>query len=187
MNKVILTLIIFCVSPTFGGAPSPIQDLQKILKAEEEVRTKLNSKLFTALKQAVDQPANAKNKSFDEELNTKISDVIDNKNDIIENHLRIDFLNTFINKLDSTSTGDIKKVAVEILINMAHKQLISDSETNSSSQMWLFAIYLAIAVRDIMEPNENFGEFVKKFIIFSSLREPRSPADFLKERDYINP
>ncbi|MBK9294155.1 MAG: hypothetical protein IPM57_06870 [Oligoflexia bacterium] len=181
-------LILLTHQSSWGAPTKYVIGLQTVLQAEESVRTKLSSKLLDALKQVTSSTADSKNKEFEEELNEKTQIVADAKNDIKENQLRIEFLNSLINKLEPMGEiSDIKKVLNDVLIDLAHKQLISSAEHSVESNLWLFETYLAIAVRDIMEANEDMAEFIKKYIVYSSIREPRSPSEFLKERNYITP
>lgn len=186
MKKIIfISLLILLAKPPVWAASPYVEQLKKVLAAEEAVRKKLNSKLEDALQAANAIKIDLKNEHFDEELSQLLSKVADARNDVSENQLRINFLDDFIHKLDTATITDIKKDAEKILLQLAKKNLLADAETGLENETWTFESHLAKAIRDIMEPNENLGEFVKSYMVYSSLREPRSPRDFLKERKYI--
>ncbi len=168
----------------FGSPEAAILELQNLLHAEEESRVKLTGDLVISLQAMQSVSAiNPADESIDPDLQRHSTKIYDVKNNLLENNLRIEFLNSFISGLDRSGNG--RNYAVALLIDLASRQLLSSVESGSENNIWLFEVYLSIALRDIMEPSENFAEFVSKYMAFSGLRDPRSPHDFLRLRKYV--
>jgi hypothetical protein len=188
---VILGLNLLLVGATLVAGPSALAadkatmgELQKLLHAEEDMRSKLDGKLVDTLKDM----QNVKSTSFSGDVldatlsrhEVKVGDV---KDLLVENHLRIDFLNSLLEALEKTD--DVRKDAAAILLDLSHRQILGNMESGVDTKVWLFELYLSIAIRDIMEPSENFTDFVKQYMLYSSVHDPRTPAEFLKSRDYM--
>ncbi len=182
----IFTLTLLWANSTLGADKNVLDQFQKLLRAEEAARGKLDEKLVGTLKEMQNLSATKKNKNLEDELEAAETKVEDAKNDILENHLRLDFLNSFTGALENSSSKDLKDGTVKILLDLAHKQIVSSSESGNETNLWVFEIYLSLAIKDIMEPNENLADFVKKYMIYASIRDPRTPTEFLKDRDYIS-
>jgi hypothetical protein len=163
-----------------------ISSVQKILDEENLNRAKLDGRLVDAIKDL--QTTNANRYGADAlEMpllrdESKINEV---KDALSENHLRIEFLNMFISGLETAS--DVRMESPKILADLSHKELLAAVESGGETKVWLFELYLSIAIRDIMEPSENYADFVKKYMNYASLKEPKSPAGFMKDkgRNYL--
>jgi hypothetical protein len=164
---------------------NPIAEIQSILRVEEQARVKFTNELNEAMDRmhAVNATRSDRGR-IDTALTRHESRVIEIRNKLTENQLRIEFLN------DLMSVMDRRKAALKelpgILLELSKKQILATAESpNAESKLWLFELYLSIALRDIMEPSENLGEFIKKYLVYSTIADPRSPQDFLKSRNYI--
>lgn len=161
-----------------------LADVRKVLEIEQNTRAKLSAELRDGIKSL--QAATAMRGSEDnmeislQQGETKLSDT---RTALIENQLRLEFLNSFISALERTT--DPRKEVVTVLGDLAFRQVLASVETQTENSIWRFEIYLSIAIRDIMEPRENLGEFVKQYIQYSSIRDPKTPKEFLKSRSYI--
>ena len=194
-NLILLTLLAGSAQPQAHALEAPIpsnsrmamEQLQDVLKSEEDLHVKLDKEMINFTDVMSKTVISAQNKNLDDELDVAQSRVIGTQKDLTENHLRLDFLNTLINSFQSSSGGDLRQDTCNILKDLAHKQLLSATEINQpDGKIWLFEIYLCLAVRDVMEPGEQFGEFVQKFMIYSTLRDPKSPTEFLNHRNYLS-
>ena len=168
---------------TIRPSSHPFKKFSMLKKAKS--REILTQKLIDTLK-AMQATSAAENPRRHAGIGSRMSNetkVNDAKDAVAENHARIEFLNSFVTALEAA--GDARNDSGKILVDLAHKELLASIEYSGDSKTWLFEIYLSIAIRDIMEPSENFADFVKKFISYSSLREPRSPGDFLRDRKYL--
>lgn len=164
-----------------------LDQIQSVLRGEEEAHSKIDLNLTKRIDEFTAQSVSPNNKNLDETITDLQSKISDTENDLIENHLRIDFLNALISSLQSINITDLRKDLCQVLKQSAHRQLLSGAEsTSTDSKTWIFELNLCLAIKDIMEPGEKLGEFIKKYMIYSSLREPRSPTEFLKSRDYIS-
>jgi hypothetical protein len=188
MGKLNFLLLLMIVSITNSRClamdPSIMTGLQGLLTTENEQRVKLDKTLVETMEEMKSTPLNASQVNLLEtsllRSETKIADI---KRALTENHMRIEFLNAFISSMDSSKDARID--APRILGEMAHKEILESVETNNDQKTWVFEIYLSIAIKEVMEPNEKFTEFVKSYINYSSLNEPRNPGEFSKSRNYL--
>jgi hypothetical protein len=176
------------LSPSLSQAASALKsqvlkDIQQALEKEQKARSLLTLKLTETLKEMSSLSPHSKN--FDEELESKEINAATAKEDLFESKMRLDFLEQLMTAVEGRSINDIKKDIPDILVDLSQKQILSNSEQNKEDNLWLFEIYFSIAVKELMEPTENFGEFMRKFMVHSSLKDPESPSSFLKERKYI--
>ena len=175
--------LVAVTSATATASEKPvIVALQKILDDENQERGKLDTRLTDALRdlQSISATRNT-GEVLDNSLLRAESKVTESKEALYENHLRIEFLNSFISLLEPAA--DARAETSKILAEMAHKDLLASVEGGGDSKVWLFCIYLSIAVRDVMEPSENYADFVKKFMNYSTLRDPHPPGEFMKGKD----
>jgi len=172
-------------NPCFAMPPPAMAGLQKLLTEANDERAKLDSTLVDALK---DMQATQVNDSKTYLLETTLLaheakiGVIREK--LIENHLVIEFLNSFISAMESANNPQVD--APKILLELAHKQILDSVETMQDSIVWSYEQKLAIAIRDIMEPSEKFADFIKMFMTKYPLSKPVSLGDLPKNRTYIN-
>lgn len=71
---------------------------------------------------------------------------------------------------------------VDHLFALAKAGLV-DANPNPS---WRFYVYLALVLRQMADPRENPIARMATFMNFSSVLNPKNPADFLASRDYTN-
>lgn len=172
--------------PAVGATDSSVMvQLNSLLKTEEEMHVKLDNELVDAMKEIQAVSVLGAEHTVEAILSRHQSKVADIKNNLVENHLRIEFFNALINTLDHHPPTDIRKDSPTIFLDLAHKEILASVESGNESPLWLFEVYLSTAIKDIMEPSENYADFIKRYLVFSSIRDPRPPQDYLKSRKYI--
>lgn len=184
----ILASFLGFVFPVVSAAgPSEISDqIQIVLRAEEAERSKLIESLGHHVDGALRLSLSKENGQFEDEAARSIGIISRAKDDLAENQARIEFLNAFLSGLQRSALTDLRSDSCKILKDLAFKLLASSAEVSAPiNKTWLFEIYLCLAIRDVMEPGEKFGDFVKKFMTYSSLTDPQSPTGFLQSRDYV--
>jgi hypothetical protein len=166
-------------------AVNPITEIQKILQLEEQARVKFTNEVNEALdRMHAVNAAKGNDERIDSTLARHEARVTEIRNNLIENQLRIELLNDLISAMDRKKAA--AKDIPAILLDLSKKQILASAESaNNETRLWVFEIYLAIALRDIMEPSESLGDFIKKYLVYSTVRDPRSPQEFLKSRNYI--
>lgn len=178
-----LTLILVPLAswsaPTASG-PSHIQSLRKVLHEEEDSRTKYEGELRDLMDDI--QNTDIANPNFETEISRSQNRLQDVKSKLQENQARIEFLNNFINAIDRNPSANVANT----LLNISHIQVTSGVQSNTESKIWLFELYLSIAIKNYFEPSETLGAFVKAYMAYSSVLDPRSPKGFAKNRDYLS-
>lgn len=182
---ILMPLLLSIPALAASGDVSPLSQIEAILKQEEEIQPKLHEKLRASLKEMQTLTLSLKSKDFDSLLSDIKEKVEGNQSNIAENLLRINFLICLRDSMSANPITDVKKDMEKILMDLAFKQIVSSAESNIESSTWFFEISLSIAIRDVFEPSENFGQFIKSYMIYSSLGDPKSPSGFLSERTYI--
>jgi hypothetical protein len=62
----------------------------------------------------------------------------------------------------------------------------TDLAEGRDSRMWKVFTYLSIAIREVPEPREDMFDVIEGYMNFSSVLEPKTPAEFLASRNYTN-
>ncbi len=161
--------------------------IQNLLSEVEKTHQDLNQKMDGALESAIQLPLSGKNFSqFDDESSRLTNYVSQLQIQLRENHLQIEFLNAFLGSIQKSDITDLRKDTCKILKTLSFNQLKSAAEIlEDPGKTWLFEVNLCTAIKDIMEPGEKFGDFIKKYMNFSTLSDPQSPALFLQDRNYM--
>lgn len=175
-----LTTVVFA-SPV---ARQTENGFESLLKSEELAHAKIESAISETLTSLVKtSPLVGSDATFTADFEIRESQIEDLRSELDENHLRIEFLTSLFSATDKSI--DLRNDTIKILVDLAQKQIMASSEANARSNVWKFEVYLAIALRDCLEPNENLAEFTKKYILYSTLSNPKSPLPFCKKRDYL--
>lgn len=100
-----------------------------------------------------------------------------------ELQLRYDFIGQLIFQIDSKwGSQPLAKFLEYQLLEMA----ITEITSASKSDLWRFYMNLSIAIRELPEKREDLVGFVDGYVEFSSMREPKSPVQYLNTRNYTN-
>jgi hypothetical protein len=160
-------------------------DLSKVLQEEIKKYHMFDQSLLDALTDMSElSPSKEKNKSFETDFERIDAQLNEIKTSLLESRLRIEFLNNFISGLDHVS--DVRTSAPPLLVRLAHRQINGAIENdNEPGPLWRFEIYFAIAIKDCLEPNENFSDFISSYFLKSSMKDPTPPQDFCNSRKYI--
>ena len=84
-----------------------------------------------------------------------------------------------------TNGSNLKIFLEQQLLDMSYTELFNNSN-NEDNHVWQFMIDLSIAIREIHNPHENVIDFVKDFLSYSTVSNPKSPFNFLHEGNYAN-
>lgn len=155
--------------------------LRGLLADTTKHRANLENKLSDALKKM--QANLTVKENLDVQLQRAEEDVLRIRGEIKETQLRVEFLNSFVHA--TSKVKNFKQETPAILLQLAQRQISSGVEFSNESRLWIFETYLSMAIRDLYEPTENLAQFVRNFMDYSTLADPRSPKGFIKTRDYI--
>lgn len=99
--------------------------------------------------------------------------------------LRYEFLEQLIFQFDSKWTNQPLAIFLEHqLLDMATTDLTS-AQVNRG-EVWRFYTNLSVAIREIPEPREDLLAFLDGYMEFSSIKNPKSPLQYLSSRHYTN-
>lgn len=97
---------------------------------------------------------------------------------------RRDFISRLALIVDSRWNGQNLQTFLEhTLLDMAANDLSSPEGAGPS---WRFSAYLSIAVREIPDSRDDVLGMMENYLAFSSILNPKTPAEFAGRRDYTN-
>ncbi len=99
-----------------------------------------------------------------------------------ESRLIQDFLYRLSFKIHTLgATTDERKVLLNAL-----DQILLDSNLETHPKILTFAENLSQALKDHLEPKEDAFAFIKNFISFSGIDDPKDVNEFFEKQDYVN-
>ncbi len=96
------------------------------------------------------------------------------------------FYDQLIFRIEKDYSGaNLREFLVQALLVMAQNET-----SNATQEVNLTFVkhltYLAIALRTLPEPNENLLSFLESYTEFSTIQQPKTPIDFVNQRNYTN-
>jgi hypothetical protein len=169
-------LVLLFYFPLIGHCLSS-QPGKKALFQIEDAKTKTNQKLQWLDKRIQDQL----NKSnFEDNLN----EFATFKKLRREYLLRLEFYNRLQLGIESHFTsGDLQPFLIGYLLKFSEIEL---KNQESHSQLWKASLFMSQALDKTHERFEDPIEFLISYIEFSTLSNPKSPQNFIQNRNYTN-
>jgi hypothetical protein len=116
-------------------------------------------------------------------LNKRLTALVAEKDEL---QMRYDFIGQLIFQVDSKwSSQPLATFLEQQLLDMAVTDLNSASAPGKPA-LWRFYTYLSIAIREIPEKREDLVAFLDGYLEYSSIQQPKSPAQYLNTRQYTN-
>ena len=165
-----------------------VSKIEAILKAELALQEQLDTRLSDALQSVLAEPATLQNKDLDKALDRAHGSIESNHENFLENKLRISFLSDLRDKIIEKKVCVLRPELPEILTAMAKRELLGCAEVGKTAKecgSWKFMTNLALVIKDNYEISEDFGEFLKSFMVYSTINNPKSPGEFIRSRSYI--
>jgi hypothetical protein len=98
---------------------------------------------------------------------------------------RRDFINQLVLILDSRWDGKNLQTFLEHqLLDMATNELTNPQ--GEPSPLWKFVTYLSVAIREVPERQDDVLSIAESYMNFASVLNPKTPAEFLANRNYTN-
>jgi hypothetical protein len=180
-----LALVLGVRMDAHASEPTDIIRLRNYRKQEERVRPRIE----TGLKAAIDKIQDLEFKPgkadiFRKDLVRLEAEREELRQDLRENHLRIEFLNAFIAELQRYESP--RDNVLTALKNLSHRFTISDAtDGDGQSPLPKFMDRLANSMSRGLEKSDDLASFVRRYMIKSSILSPITPDAFLEKRDYI--
>ncbi|HVK60776.1 MAG TPA: hypothetical protein VM432_04460 [Bdellovibrionales bacterium] len=119
----------------------------------------------------------------DQRANQMTAQILDLSKKKEEATARREIIDRMIFMVDTKySTQPFKSFLEQQFLEMANKDL-SDGR---DGRLWKTLTYLSICVREVPEPREDILDVVEGYLDYSSVLNPKTPADFLASRNYTN-
>lgn len=185
-----LLLIKLCLflSPVFAAETNKDEALNYLREVLKQNYTRL-SELDQATQKALSTAKLVNEEQFSPAQNQSQKDLEAQLNKWAEERkellLRQDFLDRLIFRLDSNYHGG----SLQVFFAAQLKDMTFLEATSSESnyhKLWKFLSYLATAVQEMPERNEDLASFIEGYMNFSTISEPKSPKEFMKTREYSN-
>lgn len=182
--------------PTVASKTTPHSQLNKkeFLVQLRERQSKLETEVSTIEEAVRKQLAQVSNISIDpmapriaKNILTSISDELEKLNNKkAEISARKDVLGQIIFVIETRwSQQPIQGFLHEQLLDLASTNLAEGASANSQ-RLWKFLSYLSVAVREVPDPSENLLNFIEDYMRFSTVLQPKTPAEFLANRHYTD-
>ena len=170
-------------SPTENQKRIILGNLRKLLQAEDEIKRRFSDELDQLTENIVAlEPQSRDTRKFKADYKARTESIEDQAELMLENQLRIEFLTAFLARVELAN--DVIAESPRILREMSQRQLVGNFENGDTpkNKLWLFELNLAMTIKSVFEPREDFVGFIKQYLVYSTLRDPVSPADFVKFR-----
>lgn len=170
------------VAPSKKEILARLKTLQeKQLASSTEVESAIRKQLNETLKLEVagDDLGTASRRTH---LITKKIDELNNRR--TELNARREIVDRLIFQVDSKWDGatPLKEFLTTTFVEMASTDL-SDSRDN---RLWKEFTYLSMVMREVPEKNDDIVALFEGYLNFSSVLDPKTPADFIASRNYTN-
>lgn len=99
---------------------------------------------------------------------------------------RRDFVNRLIFTIDSKWNGQeaLQSFLEHQLLDMAQNELTNVQ--GEPSALWRFVTYLSVTVREVPERRDDVIGIVESYMNFANVINPKTPAEFMANRNYTN-
>lgn len=183
-----ITLIV-TLTPLIAGADVRSESLSFLRAWRKENTEKLN-KASTDVANALKTVTDIKLKKEDgvdpmQKLNDRLTTLTENRNEL---RARDEFIDQLLFQTEQNlrvdSKSEVKSFLEETLLKLALQQTKSDG--SSSLKDTRFFTNAVVALREVAEPNDPPLSFLKQYMEFSSVSNPKNPSQFAQERHYSN-
>jgi len=170
--------------------PSAIKVLETDLENTQKAAAQTNDQLDAALEALLEIPlAKADSSVVEQTLADRRSQVQRLMQQKKEQNLRMNFLAEFLGKIRNKNieSTTVINILLTALKDMARVDLVSSQESHTEAELWEFETNLALALKEGLEPMENYGEFILDYMNWSTISsaDEHNPAEYLKkERAY---
>lgn len=200
-------------TPSPTPTPTSVQKVSDIPKKDQTTQELLptiaNKRLVIAKLKIVQSKQTILISEIDTKIKLKLKETLDVKvtEDAVNSEIRINkfqesmeslekrrrealersqFLDRLIFAVDTKWNADSLKAFTEkALLDMASAE-INQTDTKAPSNLWKFASYLSVAVRELPEPKEDLISFIDNYLEYSTILDPKSPTAFAQARSYTN-
>jgi len=149
---------------------------QEIVKLEELIKNHLRDSVAVQIKD--DKSLDGKNA---EKIASGIAELENKRAELIA---RRAFIDRLILALDSRWNGrNLQQFLERQLLDMATADL---TNPDGASSIWKFIFYASIVVREVPERNENPLNILENYMDFTTVLNPKPPAEFAASRHYTN-
>lgn len=174
------------LQPTIANKRLVISKLKSIQSKQTQLIGEIDSKIRNNLKQTLDVKVSEDSTGSEIRIN-KIQETMESleqrRREALE---RSQFLDRLIFAVDTKWTKDSLKTFMEqTLLDIASTEM-NQTDSKAPSNLWKFATYLSVAVRELPEPKEDLISFVDSYLEYSTILNPKSPTVFAQNRSYTN-
>ena len=165
--------------PELLGRLKGLQDRQvgELKGLDEAVRKRFKDSTLLSLKSS---ELNSSAKKI-ETLAGQLSDIEERRAELIA---RREFVDQLIFQIDAKWVGQpLQQFLEHTFLEMALTDL---NDPHEGGRLWKFITYMSIAVREVPEKREDVLNVVESYMNWSTILDPKSPAEYLAGRDYTN-
>lgn len=127
-------------------------------------------------------------KTIQQNLSSSLEQLTALRSKYLEYKQRMYFVDRLIFQVESkyTNGSSLKSFLEQQLLDMAYTEITAVNNQSSDAQTWKFMINLSIALREALNPHEDVIGFIESFTSYSTVLEPKSPLNFMRDVNYLN-